>query len=122
MKLLPTPDTSSQQANQHQPPNSRQWFNLLAVRTRRLSIFQHPPILNKRSQNMYLLPAIVFALANAIFWLYVPAFQRSLQTAPVPVEFWFLPMSFGAAIVLIDEVRKFCVRRWPGGVLARYAW
>lgn len=39
-----------------------QFFNLLAVRTRRLSIFQQPPILNTETQNLLLFPAMVFAL------------------------------------------------------------
>ncbi|WYZ42351.1 hypothetical protein EsH8_VI_000050 [Colletotrichum jinshuiense] len=99
-----------------------QWFNLMALRTRRLSLFQHPPIGNKRTQNWYLFPAIIFALLMAIFWLYVPEFQRTLDTAPVPVEYWFLPMTFGMGILLIDEARKFAVRRWPNGLLAKAAW
>ncbi|KAK2049021.1 Na,H/K antiporter P-type ATPase [Colletotrichum somersetense] len=99
-----------------------QWFNLMAIRTRRLSLFQHPPVGNKQTQNLYLFPAIVFALLMAIFWLYVPEFQSALATAPVPVEYWFLPMSFGLGILLIDEARKFAVRRWPSGLLAKAAW
>jgi sodium/potassium-transporting ATPase subunit alpha len=39
-----------------------QFFNLMCVRTRRLSILQQPPILNKRTQNYYLFAAMVFAL------------------------------------------------------------
>jgi sodium/potassium-transporting ATPase subunit alpha len=39
-----------------------QFFNLLAVRTRRLSIFQQPPILKKETQNLLLFPAMLFAL------------------------------------------------------------
>ncbi|OHW91807.1 k antiporter p-type ATPase [Colletotrichum incanum] len=99
-----------------------QWFNLMAIRTRRLSLFQHPPVGNKRTQNLYLFPAIVFALLMAIFWLYVPEFQTTLGTAPVPVEYWFLPMTFGLGILLIDEARKFAVRRWPNGIVAKAAW
>ncbi|KAK1969695.1 Na,H/K antiporter P-type ATPase [Colletotrichum sublineola] len=99
-----------------------QWFNLMAIRTRRLSLFQHPPIGNKQTQNLYLFPAIVFSLLMAIFWLYVPEFQSTLATAPVPAEYWFLPMSFGVGILLIDEARKFAVRRWPTGFLAKAAW
>ncbi|KAH6692711.1 calcium-transporting ATPase [Plectosphaerella plurivora] len=99
-----------------------QWFNLLAVRTRHLSLFQQPPLFNRRTQNLYLFPAIVFALAMAIFWLYVPEFQRVLGTAPVPVEYWFLPMTFGLGILGIDEARKFAVRKWPQGFLAKIAW
>lgn len=39
-----------------------QFFNLLAIRTRRLSIFQQPPIFNRQTQNILLFPAMVFAL------------------------------------------------------------
>jgi sodium/potassium-transporting ATPase subunit alpha len=102
--------------------NSRQWFNLMAVRTRRLSIFQHPPAFNKRTQNLYLFPAIVFALVMAIFWLYIPELQDVLATTRVPVEHYFLPATFGLFILFADEARKWAVRRWPGGLLAKCAW
>ncbi|KAK1753292.1 hypothetical protein QBC47DRAFT_431753 [Echria macrotheca] len=99
-----------------------QWFNLLAVRTRRLSIFQHPPVFNRATRNYYLLPAVLFALVMAFFWLYIPALQPTLGTTQVPVEHWFLPMAFGLGILLLDEARKFAVRKWPKGVVARIAW
>lgn len=82
----------------------RQWFNLLAVRTRRL------------------FPAIAFACIMAIFWLYPPAFQRVLDTTAVPVEHWFLPMAFGLGLILLDEARKYFVRTRPRGILAKLAW
>ncbi|KAF2157518.1 putative H /K ATPase alpha subunit [Myriangium duriaei CBS 260.36] len=94
-----------------------QWFTLLAIRTRRLSLLQHPIW-----RNWYLFPAVVFALVIAIFFLYVPKFHSVLSTAVVPVEHWFLPMAFGIAILLLDEGRKFCVRKWPNGPLAKAAW
>lgn len=99
-----------------------QWFNLMTTRTRRLSIVQHPPLFNKHTQNWYLFPAIIFALAMAIMWLYIPSLQPVLGTTPVPVEHWFLPFSFGIFIILLDEARKFCVRKWPKGIIARAAW
>ncbi|EEY16343.1 calcium-transporting ATPase [Verticillium alfalfae VaMs.102] len=99
-----------------------QWFNLLAVRTRRLSLFQHPPFFNASTRNIYLLPAVLFALGMALFWLYVPEFQRVVGTAVVPVEYWFLPMSFGLFVLGVDEARKYAVRTWPKGFFARTAW
>lgn len=99
-----------------------QWFNLLSVRTRRLSVFQHPPLFNRATQNWYLFPAILFALVMAFFWLYVPRLQEVLDTTAVPVEYWFLPMTYGLAILLLDEGRKFAVRKWPKGLLAKFAW
>ncbi|EEB88126.1 hypothetical protein MPER_14215, partial [Moniliophthora perniciosa FA553] len=42
-----------------------QWGNLLATRTRRLSIFQQNPLWGKRSKNLWLLPAMAIALSLA---------------------------------------------------------
>ncbi|KAK9320200.1 hypothetical protein V1517DRAFT_356108 [Lipomyces orientalis] len=99
-----------------------QWFNLMAVRTRRQSIFQTPPIFNKKTQNLYLFPAILFALLMTFFWLYIPTFQTSLGTTSVPVMYFFLPMAFGLCILLLEEGRKYAVRRYPKSILAKCAW
>ncbi|KAF3760352.1 calcium ATPase [Cryphonectria parasitica EP155] len=99
-----------------------QWFNLLSVRTRRLSLFQHPPLCNRATQNLWLFPAVLFALVMVFFWCYIPKLQQVLGTAAVPVEYWFLPMAYGLGILLLDEGRKFWVRRWPRGVIAQWAW
>jgi sodium/potassium-transporting ATPase subunit alpha len=94
----------------------------MAVRTRRLSIFQHPPAFNKRTQNLLLFPAILFALGIAAFWLYIPKLQQVLGTSSVPAEHYFLPAAFGLGLLCLDELRKAAVRRWPAGVVARCAW
>ncbi|RAL12873.1 cation-translocating P-type ATPase [Aspergillus homomorphus CBS 101889] len=99
-----------------------QWFNLMAVRTRRLSIFSHPPAYNKNTQNLLLFPAILFAFCMAIFWLYIPPLQTVLDTTSVPAIHYFLPAAFGVGILVLDELRKAGVRRWPDGVLAKCAW
>ncbi|EAW15042.1 cation-translocating P-type ATPase [Aspergillus clavatus NRRL 1] len=99
-----------------------QWFNLMAIRTRRLSIFSHPPAFNKNTQNLLLFPAILFALVMAVFWLYIPPLQNVLDTTSVPVEHYFLPAAFGLGILGLDELRKAGVRRWPQGILAKMAW
>jgi len=44
-----------------------QFFNLMCARTRRRSILQQPPIINKRTSNYYLFPAMAFALAVGKF-------------------------------------------------------
>ncbi|KAK9358121.1 hypothetical protein V1504DRAFT_306765 [Lipomyces starkeyi] len=99
-----------------------QWFNLMAVRTRRQSIFQMPPAFNKKTQNLYLFPAILFSLLMVFFWLYIPAFQSTLGTTPVPAIHFFLPMCFGFCILLLEEGRKYIVRKHPKGLLAKCAW
>ncbi|KAI1289056.1 hypothetical protein F5Y03DRAFT_404136 [Xylaria venustula] len=99
-----------------------QWFNLLAVRTRRWSIFQHPPAFNKRTQNLYIFPAVLFALSMALLWLYIPQLHPILGTLPIPVEHWFLPFGFGSFILLFDETRKFFVRKYPDRFIGKMAW
>lgn len=99
-----------------------QWFNLMAVRTRRWSVIQQPPLFNKTTQNWLLFPAILFALSMVFLWCYIPALQVVIITAQVPVEHFFIPMGFGLALLLIDEARKYGVRKWPVGILARIAW
>ncbi|KAI0471196.1 hypothetical protein F4859DRAFT_484726 [Xylaria cf. heliscus] len=99
-----------------------QWFNLLAVRTRRWSIFQHPPALNKTTQNLYIFPAILFSLSMALLWLYIPQLHSVLGTLPIPLEHWFFPFAFGTFILLFDETRKFIVRKYPKGIIGRLAW
>ncbi|RDW70502.1 cation-translocating P-type ATPase [Aspergillus mulundensis] len=99
-----------------------QFFNLLAVHTRRLSIFQQPPLGNPATQNLLLFPVMVFALCVVFLFLYVPDLHDSLATTTVPVEHFFLPVAFGLGLLLLDEGRKFVARRWPQGSVARVAW
>jgi sodium/potassium-transporting ATPase subunit alpha len=94
----------------------------MAVRTRRLSIIQHPPIFNKQTQNLLLFPAIIFALLNAILLLYIPALKTILHTASVPAEYFFISMTFGLGVLILDELRKYAVRRWPKRFFAMIAW
>ncbi|KAJ4384096.1 hypothetical protein N0V86_000941 [Didymella sp. IMI 355093] len=99
-----------------------QLFNLLATRTRRLSLFQQPPLFNKDTQNWLLFPAMVFAIVIVFIFCYIPGLQDTIDTRQVPVEHWFLPAAFGFGLLMLDEARKYCVRRWPQGLLAKIAW
>ena len=58
----------------------------------------------------------------AFIWLYIPTIQEAIGTADVSFRYWFLPMAFGLIILLLDEGRKFCVRKRPNGLLAKWAW
>lgn len=118
-----------------------QFFNLLATRTRRLSIFQQWPLFKKETANPSLFISMIFALCivfickwslgfhifeiavlTSILVCYIPGLQRSVDTTNVPVEHFFLPVAFGLVLLALDEARKYCVRRWPKGILARIAW
>lgn len=99
-----------------------QWGNLLCERTRRLSIFQHPPIGNRLTSNYYLFPAMAIALIIAVFFSYIPGIQKAFLTRGVTVEHYFLPIAFGVGMLVLEELRKLAVRTYPNGLLAKIAW
>ncbi|EFE44874.1 hypothetical protein TRV_00354 [Trichophyton verrucosum HKI 0517] len=99
-----------------------QFFNLLATRTRRLSIFQQPPIFNKETQNPLLFAAMLFSLMIIFIFCYIPGIQNTVATTTVPVEHFFLPIAFGLGLLLLDETRKYFVRNYPKGLLAKLSW
>lgn len=95
---------------------------LLIVRTRRQSIFQQPPIGKPETSNRYILPAMACAVLLGTFFIEVPGIQRVFATASIPAEHWGLPLAYAVGMLFIEESRKFCVRRWPKGFLAKIAW
>lgn len=99
-----------------------QWFNLLSTRTRRLSIFQQPPAFNKATQNLWLFPAMLFSLVVIFIFLYIPGLDVAIGSSRIPVEYFFFPIAFGFFLLFTDEVRKYFVRKYPKGFLARIAW
>lgn len=40
----------------------------------------------------------------------------------VPAEYIFLPLAFALGLLLLDEGRKYLVRMYPKGILAKLAW
>ncbi|KAK9716972.1 hypothetical protein K7432_006518 [Basidiobolus ranarum] len=95
--------------------------NLLATRTRRLSIFQHPPWAQS-SRNLWLFGAQFGSIMLALIAVYLPAFHDIFNTRPVPVKFWFIPLAGAVLILGADETRKYFVRKYPQGLLAKLAW
>ena len=95
-----------------------QFFNLMATRTRRLSILQQPPFFRSRTSNYFLIPAMLFALCVGInsffrfsdllflvfFFLYIPWWENIIGTTAIPVENYFFPVAFGLFLLLADEL------------------
>jgi sodium/potassium-transporting ATPase subunit alpha len=65
---------------------------------------------------------MVFAIIVVFIFCYIPSLQSTIDTRAVPVEYWFLPAAFGFGLLMLDESRKYCVRTWPNGFLAKIAW
>ncbi|KPI39562.1 Potassium-transporting ATPase alpha chain 2 [Cyphellophora attinorum] len=110
-----------------------QWFNLMALRTRRTSLFTQPPVRFTRtttlhpssssnashawntsihiSGNWYLFPAILIALVMIFIFCYIGGLQDVAYSAPVPGMYWGLGFAWGAGLLGIEESRKMLVRR-----------
>jgi len=63
---------------------------LFMIRTRRLSVVQHPPIGSKRTRNLYLFGAMLISIAMVLLFLLAPFFQNIFHTRPASVEYWFI--------------------------------
>lgn len=94
-----------------------QLFNLMAMRVRYLSTFQHSPWLNKR-----LFIVMPIALGVTFIINYIPGIQKGLNSGQVPVEYYFISVGFGLVVLVYDEARKFISRRYPKGIVAKMSW
>jgi sodium/potassium-transporting ATPase subunit alpha len=95
--------------------------NILSIRNKQLSILQADPFREKR-RNPWLLIGACISLSIAVFVTEQRGIQSIFGTASVPIEFWVLPLPLASGILMMDEIRKFIVRTWPKGPLARVAW
>ncbi|GAB1194094.1 hypothetical protein APSETT444_003335 [Aspergillus pseudonomiae] len=98
-----------------------QWGNILSVRNKRMSILQADPV-RKQRRNPWLPLSMAISLVIAIFVTEVPGFHKLFNTAPVPIEFWFIPLALALGILLMDELRKLLVRQFPKSIFAKIAW
>lgn len=51
----------------------------------------------------------------ATFLAYCPGTDAMLRMYPIEWYWWFVPMPFSLIIFVYDEVRRFLMRRNPGG-------
>ena len=98
-----------------------QWDNLLSIRNKRLSILQADPFRGKR-RNPWLVLGTIFVFVIAVFVTEVPGINSLFGTAPVPIEFWPIPIPLALGTWIMDEIRKLLVRSLPKGPLAWIAW
>ncbi|KAG0269147.1 hypothetical protein DFQ27_004720 [Actinomortierella ambigua] len=99
-----------------------QWWNVLSVRSRRMSILQSDPITNPARRNPWLFVGMVFACLMAILVTETPAIQKLMLTGSVPIKYWLLPFPMGFSILVLDEIRKLMVRSSPKSIFAKLAW
>ncbi|XP_036374604.1 sodium/potassium-transporting ATPase subunit alpha-2 [Megalops cyprinoides] len=86
-----------------------QWADLIICKTRRNSVFQ------QGMKNRILIFGLFAETALAAFLSYCPGMDIALRMYPLKVSWWFCAFPYSLLIFVYDEVRKFILRRSPGG-------
>ncbi|KAF0046690.1 hypothetical protein F2P81_000323 [Scophthalmus maximus] len=86
-----------------------QWADLIICKTRRNSLFQ------QGMKNRILIFGLFVETALAAFLSYCPGMDVALRMYPLKFMWWFCAFPYSLLIFIYDEVRKFILRRSPGG-------
>merc|ERR1719320_492435 len=86
-----------------------QWADIIICKTRRNSI------VHQGMKNWVLNFGIVFETTLAAFLSYTPGMDKGLRMYPLKFYWWFPAVPFSALIFVYDEIRRFILRRNPGG-------
>uniref|UniRef100_A0A7N8YAJ9 Sodium/potassium-transporting ATPase subunit alpha n=1 Tax=Mastacembelus armatus TaxID=205130 RepID=A0A7N8YAJ9_9TELE len=86
-----------------------QWTDLLICKTRRNSIIQ------QGMKNRVLTFGLFEETALAAFLSYCPGMDIALRMYPLKPLWWFCAFPYSFLIFIYDEIRKYILRRNPGG-------
>ncbi|GFS76136.1 hypothetical protein NPIL_367141 [Nephila pilipes] len=86
-----------------------QWADLIICKTRRNSI------VHQGMTNHILNFGLLFETAMAAFLSYCPGMDKGLRMFPLKINWWFPAIPFSILIFVYDELRRFILRRNPGG-------
>jgi sodium/potassium-transporting ATPase subunit alpha len=86
-----------------------QWADLIICKTRKNSVFQ------QGMTNWIMNFGLLFETALAVFLSYTPGMDKGLKMYPLKINWWFPAIPFSLLIFIFDEVRKWLIRRFPGG-------
>jgi sodium/potassium-transporting ATPase subunit alpha len=98
-----------------------QFFNFFATRTRYASILEHNPIWGK-GQNLYVFISMILSIGVQLIVTQVNWFNVVFGTAHVPVKYVMPTLGFGMLWLIIDELRKLYIRKFPRSIAAKIAW
>jgi len=98
-----------------------QFFNYFATRTRYTSIIEHNPFWGK-GRNPYVFGSMLISVGIQLVITKIGWFNRTFGTGQVPVKYVLPTLGFGMLWLILDELRKLCVRKYPRGCLAKIAW
>jgi sodium/potassium-transporting ATPase subunit alpha len=98
-----------------------QFFNYFATRTRYTSIIEHNPLWGK-GRNWVVFCTMIISAGVQLIVTQIGWFNRVFSTGRVPVKYVMPTLGFGMLWLLIDELRKWCIRKYPRSIVAKIAW
>lgn len=90
-----------------------QVFNLIACKTRLMSVFKHG------MKNWVVNAAIVISLSICVLLIYVPHVGVVFGTSPLDAIYWAIPLPIAVCVFLWSELRKLICRTWPKGLASK---
>uniref|UniRef100_A0A8D0DGN5 Sodium/potassium-transporting ATPase subunit alpha n=1 Tax=Salvator merianae TaxID=96440 RepID=A0A8D0DGN5_SALMN len=90
-----------------------QWADLIICKTRKLSLF------HQGMRNRIMVFGLLEETALALFLSYCPGMDVALRMYPLKISWWFCATPFSLIIFVYDEIRKWILRRNPGGWLEK---
>jgi sodium/potassium-transporting ATPase subunit alpha len=93
-----------------------QWADLIISKTRKLSVF------DQGMGNRFMNFGLFFETALGCLLIYVPVFNDGLFTRPIHILHWCPGIPWSIMIFVYDEVRKYIIRKDPGGWIERFTY
>ena len=93
-----------------------QWADLIISKTRKLSVF------DQGMGNRFMNFGLFFETALGCLLIYVPVFNDGLFTRPIHILHWCPGIPWSIMIFAYDEVRKYIIRKDPGGWIERFTY
>ena len=85
-----------------------QTANILANKTKRVSLFRHG------IKNLHMNAAILATIALACFLVYVPNLNSALGLYPIRALWWLPAIPFAVYLLTYVELKKFICNKLPG--------
>lgn len=98
--------------------------NILALRNRRVSIFESNPFYGPR-KNHTLFVSMAFHIVVTVMNIYIssaPGNPNIFAIGYVSWVYWAIPVPLALGSLMLDEVRKALVRAYPNSFIAKAAW
>ncbi|XP_076670868.1 sodium/potassium-transporting ATPase subunit alpha-4 isoform X2 [Andrena cerasifolii] len=90
-----------------------QMIDLIMCKTRVNSIFQ------QGMDNWFLNFSFIFEIILTGILLYTSGTEKIFKTMPLSAYWYWPPLPLGAFLWIYDELRRLCIRKFPGGIIER---